>query len=92
MREYPTGGMDLKKISLAVLLTFLMILSIKASANAGQLQDAADYGNVAMVRQLLDQGANINARDKHGDTALMAAAFEGHADVVKLLLEKGAKY
>ena len=36
---------------------------------------AAMLGRLELVRALLDRGANPNARDKHGNTALHAAAF-----------------
>ncbi|MGO9568404.1 MAG: ankyrin repeat domain-containing protein [Desulfomonilaceae bacterium] len=35
-------------------------------------------------------GADVNAKDNHGWTALMEAAKTGHLDVVKLLLDEGA--
>ena len=44
----------------------------------------------ALVKQLLESGADINAKDKLGLTALMAAAFENDIETVKLLIEKGA--
>lgn len=40
--------------------------------------------------RLLKQDAPVNAASKHGWTPLMAAAWEGHADVVKELLKHGA--
>ena len=51
---------------------------------------AAFRGNAAAVINLLEQGADVNARDKDGDTALMFAAFKGHTLVVALLLQYGA--
>ena len=47
-------------------------------------------GNTAGVINLLERGADVNARDKDGDTALMFAAFKGHALIVALLLQYGA--
>ena len=44
-----------------------------------------------MVRQLLEQGENIEARGSdNGSTPLHIAARRGHTGVVRLLLEKGA--
>jgi len=42
------------------------------------------------VRQQLRSGANINARDQHGQTALMLAAHHGHSEVVETLVGAGA--
>jgi ankyrin repeat protein len=42
------------------------------------------------TRLLLQRGADPNASDKKGSTALTGAAFKGQPQVVKLLLEHGA--
>ena len=53
---------------------------------------AADYGKLDIVEMLVNEyNANINAVDKHGNTPLINAAFEGHVPVVKFLVDKGAK-
>ncbi|GJQ78073.1 hypothetical protein Trydic_g2415 [Trypoxylus dichotomus] len=51
---------------------------------------AADYGQVDVIEYLIGAGADVNAKDKHGITALLAAIWEGHKECVRLLLEKGA--
>ena len=53
---------------------------------------AAGEGNIVIVRELLDKGTNVHARDKeHGWTALMAASLSGSVDIVQLLLSRGAR-
>jgi ankyrin repeat protein len=54
------------------------------------LHYAADYGQAEVVSLLLKLKANINTPDKFGITPLLAAIYEGHEQVVKVLLEKGA--
>jgi ankyrin repeat protein len=39
---------------------------------------------------LRDAGANVNAKDKQGFTALHCAAAAGHAHICTLLVESGA--
>jgi ankyrin repeat protein len=53
-------------------------------------QDAVTRGDAAAVRVLLRDGADVDARDRHGQTALMLAAHAGHDAVVAVLLEHGA--
>ena len=52
---------------------------------------AAIVGDVAQVRQCLDEGARLEEMNLLGMTPLMGAANHGHFDVVKVLLDAGAK-
>ena len=45
---------------------------------------------VEIAKYLIEQGAEINHQDSDGFTALHYAAKNGHIDVVKMLLNKGA--
>ena len=51
---------------------------------------AAKYERWAVVPLLLEKRADINAKNKNGETALMIAAKYGEEAVIQLLLEKGA--
>jgi len=51
---------------------------------------ASGKGEWARVKELLGQGVSANARGFDGRTALMEAAYGGHAEVVKVLLAAGA--
>jgi len=50
------------------------------------LMYAAQLGNVAMVKLLLQAKANRNLADMEGNTPLMFATAQGHAQVVSVLL------
>jgi predicted component of type VI protein secretion system len=54
------------------------------------LVDAAKAGSTGVVQALLKKGANVNAANRNGATALMAASAKDHAGTVKFLLEGGA--
>ena len=51
---------------------------------------AVRSGDVEAVRQLLRSGADVNARDRYGQTALMLAAHHGHLEMVEALVGSGA--
>ena len=51
-------------------------------------EDAISRGNVQDICDLLDRGANVDARDRHGQTALMLAAHAGHREVVEALIAR----
>merc|ERR1711963_826308 len=50
---------------------------------------AADYGQLEVLEYLASKGADLNAKDKHGISVILAAIWEGHGKCFKFLLEKG---
>ena len=76
------------------LISFLMIVILLLAGTSlvlgGDLHIAAGKGDTAVVEALLEAGADVEAKDSHGWTALHIAAMEGHSAVVKVLLEAGA--
>lgn len=54
--------------------------------------DAVLLGDFAQVRQLVAQGADVEACDllEDGETALMLAAWGGQTEIVEFLLQQGA--
>lgn len=63
---------------------------IEADASDEPLHDACYAGDMDKVQQLLDQGYDINSKDRAGATPLHYAASGGHLEVVDMLLERGA--
>ncbi|MFM1655496.1 ankyrin repeat domain-containing protein [Brevibacillus sp. B_LB10_24] len=55
-----------------------------------QLLKAAETGDHAGVKALLEQGADVNVRDSRGRTPVMTATYGGHTEAVKTLIDAGA--
>ena len=51
---------------------------------------AALLGKTEIAELLIQNGADVNGRNRDGGTALHGAAFLGHADTAALLIQKGA--
>lgn len=64
--------------------------SAKELADYDGLHRAASAGDVAGLKQLLTDNADINHRDASGRTAFHIAAFQKHRDAMSLLVAKGA--
>ena len=45
--------------------------------------------SIDVAELVLENGASTKTRDESGSTGLHLAAWEGHMDVVSLILEKG---
>jgi len=52
---------------------------------------AVSQGDVARLRALVEAGADVNARNRRGQTALMVSAQKGQASVVRFLIDRGAE-
>ncbi len=54
------------------------------------LMYAVWVGNTDAVKYLIDKGADINAQDTGGASALHLAAWKGHTPIALYLIDKGA--
>lgn len=50
----------------------------------------AETDDVEELKRVMTRVADVNVRNKHGMTALMRAAYHGHEQIVRVLLEQGA--
>lgn len=77
------------------MLTVLVVIAgcsqYRRNPQTEALIQAAREGKADTVKALLSgQGADVNATDDNGNTALLEAARYGHDDVVRALLAAGA--
>jgi hypothetical protein len=82
-------GVDMTQTLFAV-AALVSLAQAPPATKAEQLQDAARKGDAAAVKQLLDEGVDVNTRFRYNTTALFFACDAGQLDVVKVLLERGA--
>jgi len=50
-------------------------------------ESAIERGDAAEIRDLLERGADPDARDRYGQTGLMRAALYGHEELAAVLIE-----
>ena len=81
VRELIKAGADVKNSEYA------LISSVFASSS-DSLDDDAPAAVIAEL--LLDAGADVNAQDGTDESALSCAAWQGRADVVRVLISRGA--
>ena len=80
--------MKIKSLILSVILSSFLL---GCTGNAyTQLQLAASRGEIELIKEIIDEGADINETNKHGKTALMLAAGNGRLEAVHLLLKLNA--
>lgn len=67
------------------------LTDLQKGTNIDALLDrAVREGDSEVAAALIEKGANIEAMDREGNTALLVATHYGKPDVVKLLLDRGA--
>jgi ankyrin repeat protein len=81
------------RLALAVVVSACVLaltpdLSAQSPANA--LHQAVVAGDRAAVQKLIRSGADVNAANRYGVTALLLAAQRGRADLIDVLLKAGA--
>ncbi|CAE7660680.1 rpoC2 [Symbiodinium necroappetens] len=65
-------------------------LGVTRKNRSERFRAAAEVGDIRRVQAMLDAGVDIDSPNEYGQTPLFLAAFEGHRDVVELLLSWGA--
>ncbi|MDE0042560.1 MAG: ankyrin repeat domain-containing protein, partial [Candidatus Poribacteria bacterium] len=64
--------------------------TVDSQHGVSPLSWAALLGQTEIAELLIQNEADVNARNRDGGTALHGAAFLGHADIAELLVRKGA--
>ena len=65
---------------------------VNATLDQTPLMIVSGLGYIQLVQAFIDANADVNASTRTGWTPLTYAVNEGHADVIRLLIEHGANY
>ena len=84
-----------KTLKMSIIAVFLLIFFVCAAkpeepSLSKPLFQAINRNNVAQVKELIANGADVNAKSNDGVSPLHYAAFKGHKKIAKTLIEKGA--
>jgi ankyrin repeat protein len=88
--EFRSRAFPYVMLGIGIVCPFTGLFASSSKATSAFLLEAAAKGNLESVRTALEQGADVNVRDKERSTPLIRAAEAGHAAIVKFLISKGA--
>jgi ankyrin repeat protein len=79
----------MKKENFLVVFVITILFIISGCAAKSPLIQASSKGDVSTVRQLINEGANVNETDSRGYTPLMYAVWSENVETIQILLNKG---
>ena len=75
----------------AIVNVMLILLIITTGLSASEIHTAVEEGNFNQVKELLEKSpVLLDERNERGSTPLLIASYNGHLNIVKFLMEKGA--
>jgi len=72
------------------MLEIAAVKQLPLGSHDTKFMEAVQHGDRDIVKLLLKKGADVNAADKFGKTALMMASEKGYKEIMEMLLAKGA--
>jgi ankyrin repeat protein len=73
-----------------LLLTTITAVVLVGCGPSMSIHEASESRNIQAVKQNLEAGTNVNSKGDDGNTPLHYAAFQGHTEIVELLITGGA--
>ena len=81
----------MKHLLITTIAAVLLVGCGESQPPAISIHEAASDGNIEVVKQHLEAGADVNVKDNIGLTPLHMAAGDGRKEVAELLIAKGAE-
>src|SRR6185312_3883224 len=78
------------RTNLQSILLLILISGLLPASVSDDLYQAIRDNNLPRLRTIPKDSPDVNARDPHGETPLMYAAFTGSLEAMQLLIDKGA--
>ncbi len=69
---------------------FVELLATKGATPVSTIHLVARAGDLEKVKAFIEEGTDVNAKDKSGETPLFSAVLADDNDVAKFLIDKGA--
>jgi hypothetical protein len=82
--------MRFRKTAIAFATWLALTPALAQAPRGAELISAAERGETAVVERLIKEGANLNARDSAGRTALLAATRSNRIEAARRLIAAGA--
>ena len=86
MHQLQKGGFGHKKL----LLLWFLVLVMGAGGCRKNLHEAVSSNDLRRVIQLIGEGANVNEKNRDGETPLQLAAMSNCVDIAGVLIQSGA--
>jgi len=77
-------------VTVTCMMSLMLVFFNSCADTSEELPAAILEGNASRVQDLLDKGADVNAKYSDGATPLMSAILSGNTEIVRILLDKGA--
>lgn len=79
------------KNKIQIVITAVLLIYAGSLYAQMDLPSAVQSGDSFDIQKVLDRGVDVNQKFTKGNTALMYAAIKGNMNIVKFLIDKGAK-
>ena len=74
-----------------LLITTIAAVVLVGCGPSVDIHQAAKDGNIKVVKQHLDAGTDVDAKDTNGWTPLHLAALNGQKETIEILIDEGAE-